>query len=199
MELPIFRELESAWFRTSFDFEFGSTPLEPEAEPVAMAQSAPSRESMTTTAQPSVVPQQPSASQTSARPADVPRAAPAPAPLPPTVVGAGSQRSTRPSGGERRSPPESLWRGAADQGWRAAEAAAQPHVDVTTESGLPRRTPMAQLVPGGVEKPNSGVQKRSPEQVRGLLSAYHRGVQRGRSDGCNSNSGNPPHSGKEQE
>jgi hypothetical protein len=58
---------------------------------------------------------------------------------------------------------------------------------------------MAQLVPGGIEKPYAGVQKRSPEQVRGLLSAYHRGVQRGRSDGGAPNAGNPPHSGKEQE
>ena len=45
---------------------------------------------------------------------------------------------------------------------------------------LPKRTPMAQLVPGGVDRGGSSVQKRTPEGVRGLLSAYHRGVQRGR-------------------
>jgi hypothetical protein len=39
---------------------------------------------------------------------------------------------------------------------------------------------MAQLVPGGVEKGSVTVQRRTPEGVRGLLSAYHRGVQRGR-------------------
>jgi hypothetical protein len=39
---------------------------------------------------------------------------------------------------------------------------------------------MAQLVPGGVEKGAASVQRRTPEAVRGLLSAYHRGVQRGR-------------------
>jgi hypothetical protein len=39
---------------------------------------------------------------------------------------------------------------------------------------------MAQLVPGGVERTAANVQRRSPEGVRGLLSAYHRGVQRGR-------------------
>jgi len=39
---------------------------------------------------------------------------------------------------------------------------------------------MAQLVPGGIEKKADAVNKRSPEGVRGLLSAYHRGVQRGR-------------------
>jgi hypothetical protein len=49
-----------------------------------------------------------------------------------------------------------------------------------TSTGLPKRTPMAQLVPGAVEKPTTSVQRRTPEGVRGLLSAYHRGVQRGR-------------------
>jgi hypothetical protein len=39
---------------------------------------------------------------------------------------------------------------------------------------------MAQLVPGGVDKATTNTQRRSPEGVRGLLSAYHRGVQRGR-------------------
>ena len=39
---------------------------------------------------------------------------------------------------------------------------------------------MAQLVPGGVEKAATGTNRRSPDAVRGLLSAYHRGVQRGR-------------------
>ena len=47
-------------------------------------------------------------------------------------------------------------------------------------AGLPKRTPMAQLVPGGVDKGATTVQRRTPEAVRGLLSAYHRGVQRGR-------------------
>jgi hypothetical protein len=206
MELPIFAELESAWFRTSFDFEFGSAPRDTEAEPVAIAQ-----QSAPPAAQETVASAAPTISSSSA-----PAAQPVAAAMPPSVVGAGSQRGGRPTGGDRgglpaRTPlperpapdraaaPESVWRTAADQGWRAAEAAAEPVVEFTTESGLPRRTPMAQLVPGGIEKPTAGVQKRSPEQVRGLLSAYHRGVQRGRSDGGTPDSGNPPHSGKEQE
>jgi len=45
---------------------------------------------------------------------------------------------------------------------------------------LPKRVPMSQLVPGGVEKNPATAHKRTPESVRGLLSAYHRGVQRGR-------------------
>ena len=39
---------------------------------------------------------------------------------------------------------------------------------------------MAQLVPGGVDRGENSVSRRTPEAVRGLLSAYHRGVQRGR-------------------
>ncbi|GAB3946163.1 hypothetical protein GCM10027614_39230 [Micromonospora vulcania] len=55
----------------------------------------------------------------------------------------------------------------------------------TTTTGLPKRKPMAQLVPGAVEKPTISSQRRTPEAVRGLLSAYHRGVQRGRNTSDN--------------
>jgi hypothetical protein len=41
--------------------------------------------------------------------------------------------------------------------------------------------PQAQLVPGGVADADAAAAvQRNPEDVRGLLSAYHRGVQRGR-------------------
>ncbi|KAB1154146.1 HAMP domain-containing protein [Micromonospora sp. AMSO12t] len=59
----------------------------------------------------------------------------------------------------------------------------------TTRSGLPKRQPQAQLVPGGIE-PRSGRDRsrRTPDEVRGLLSAYHRGVQRGRAAGTDQDS-----------
>jgi hypothetical protein len=75
---------------------------------------------------------------------------------------------------------EMSWRTVADDGWRAAQAAASPLDNGMTDHGLPRRVPMAQLVPGGVETAVPGVDRRTPDSVRGLLSAYHRGVQRGR-------------------
>jgi hypothetical protein len=75
---------------------------------------------------------------------------------------------------------EVTWRTVADDGWRAAQAAASPQDNGMTDHGLPRRVPMAQLVPGGVETAVPGSERRSPDSVRGLLSAYHRGVQRGR-------------------
>jgi signal transduction histidine kinase len=77
------------------------------------------------------------------------------------------------------------WRTPADSGWSAAAAATQPPMAGSTRSGLPKRVPQAQYVPGGVEA-SSGTpanQRRSPDEVRGLLSAYHRGVQRGREHG----------------
>jgi hypothetical protein len=102
--------------------------------------------------------------------------------------------------------PEPVWRSAADEGWMAASAAAEPEVAGVTDAGLPKRVPMAQLVPGGVEKNTAGANRRSPEQVRGLLSAYHRGVQRGRTrDGedrtpeSSTTAGHSPQGGKEQD
>jgi hypothetical protein len=73
------------------------------------------------------------------------------------------------------------WDSPADEGWRAAAAAARPSVRTQTRSGLPKRVPQAQLVPGGVDTAGSAAgAQRTPTDVRGLLSAYHSGVQRGR-------------------
>ena len=76
------------------------------------------------------------------------------------------------------------WRTAADVGWSAAARASEPPDGGATRSGLPKRVPQAQLVPGGVDAgggaPATTQQRRSPDEVRGLLAAYHRGVQRGR-------------------
>lgn len=101
---------------------------------------------------------------------------------------------------------EQPWRSVADEGWRAASAAAEPAVTALTDAGLPKRVPMAQLVPGGVEKSTTNANRRSPEQVRGLLSAYHRGVQRGRTRGgddktpeSSTTAGNSSQAGREQE
>ena len=66
---------------------------------------------------------------------------------------------------------------------------------------------MAQLVPGGVEqRRGTSLQRRTPEAVRGLLSAYHRGVQRGRTQPTDASDAGPtpdrqpqPQAGKEQE
>jgi hypothetical protein len=164
MELPIFRELESAWFRTGRR----AAPEEPRTA------SAPNGDFVTVDAarpaSPAAPPAPPTVSAPTATP--VPAAATRPA-VPPPSGGQGN--------GVRREPPGG-WQTAADDGWRAASAAAERPASAseTTQAGLPKRVPMAQLVPGGVDKGAAAVQRRTPEAVRGLLSAYHRGVQRGR-------------------
>ena len=90
-------------------------------------------------------------------------------------------------------PEPDGWSSSADDGWRAAQAAAQPPTAGTTRSGLPKRVPAAALVPGAVDaRATAAHAKRTPDEVRGLLSAYHRGVQRGRSSGEGSSLGPRP-------
>ncbi|GAA1884949.1 hypothetical protein GCM10009687_61790 [Asanoa iriomotensis] len=204
MELPIFRELESAWFRTRRDaaeessLTPASAPSTAAAAPAASAApstadarvgggatAAPTEQFVTVEASQRLT----SSPQSRTMPATgspVGGGAPASG-LPSRPVPTGPAPQQRPSGlsdgngngAARRSDPES-WATAADDGWRAASAMSEMQVNETTQAGLPKRVPMAQLVPGGVDKAASSVQKRTPEAVRGLLSAYHRGVQRGR-------------------
>ncbi|GIE86639.1 sensor histidine kinase [Actinoplanes regularis] len=82
-----------------------------------------------------------------------------------------------------RSAAEDRWQTVADDGWQRALAAAVPADAGITRSGLPKRIPQAQLVPGGVQERPRAQNRRSPDDIRGLLSAYTRGVQRGRTDG----------------
>jgi hypothetical protein len=159
MELPIFRELESAWFMTARPHGDTATPAPADEETVTTQ-----RISTADPAGTAGVAQQASAPEAAdgdeARNRDS------------ATVGAASTSGA--------SAPTNPWHTAADEGWQAARAAAEIPVDSTTTAGLPKRTPMAQLVPGGVDRGGNSVQRRTPEAVRGLLSAYHRGVQRGR-------------------
>jgi hypothetical protein len=160
-ELPIFREMEAAWFRTHGPVP---TPAPDQwANPVAQA-SAP----------PAVNPV--SAVPVSGGPASVYGY--------PTQGGGSGGYSAAGTATDTYVPRQREahdWRTLADEGWQAATAAAQPRNTGTTRSGLPKRVPMDQLVPGGVnDAAGPHRTRRTPEEVRGLLSAYHRGVQRGR-------------------
>ena len=134
VELPIFQQVETAWFATHGDHS-------------------------------------PTWREKPGHPNPPPPMAPAPEP-------AGRAHHPAPAA----DPGEADWPSAADGGWAAAAAAATPTPGGATSSGLPTRVPQAQLVPGGVDTPPAALptQRRAPEQVRGLLSAYQRGVQRGR-------------------
>jgi signal transduction histidine kinase len=158
MELPIFRELESAWFstrRSVVDPAETSTPAYGESDLTITAQFASVPYGDTDTSRDGMVTAQ---------------------------AGRGtSGRAGRDTGSDIPAPYRPTWQTAADAGWAAASAASAAIEALdTTDVGLPKRTPMAQLVPGGVERASTDTQRRSPEGVRGLLSAYHRGVQRGR-------------------
>ncbi len=231
MELPIFREVESAWFRTS--------PSRPRTGSSTAASTAASSAASTAEHRPTVSGLSRRASSTRSsdevsrsaaeRPgtewSDTERTGSYRSGQQPGQQQSGSQwpgaerpggdrpsATGRPDDGSSRqfSEPEQSsgrserpaaraaevpsagrpdidpWQSAADKGWQAASAAAPSDGPAeTTGSGLPKRRPMAQLVPGGVEDVGEPVQvrERSPEAVRGLLSAYHRGVQRGRASG----------------
>ncbi len=83
--------------------------------------------------------------------------------------------ATRPAGA-----PAQDW-GAADDGWRAAEALAMPVGAETTAMGLPRRQPRALLVPGAAGGPEpASAPVRSAESIRGRLASYQQGIREGR-------------------
>ncbi|WP_433387750.1 nitrate- and nitrite sensing domain-containing protein [Micromonospora sp. KLBMP9576] len=194
-EAPIFREMEAVWFRSHGNDataiftrpDFNQPPAAPQAtaapsagapvaaRPAAGEQRGPRLPTRTPGTTPTSAPAQ------SATPAY----APPPAARPTTP-------EPRPAAPVAEQPPAAgadAWRTAADDGWSRASRAAEPATAGTTRSGLPKRQPQAQLVPGGIE-PRSGRDRsrRTPDEVRGLLSAYHRGVQRGRAAGTDQDS-----------
>jgi signal transduction histidine kinase/outer membrane murein-binding lipoprotein Lpp len=82
---------------------------------------------------------------------------------------------------------EQAWHSPADEGWRAAETVAAPTTGTTTQAGLPRRVPRANLVPGSVGEPGAaapdnsgGGPSRSAEEVRSRLASFQRGVREAR-------------------
>ncbi|WP_279339481.1 nitrate- and nitrite sensing domain-containing protein [Sphaerisporangium perillae] len=80
------------------------------------------------------------------------------------------------------------WGSTADSGWQAADAVKDPTLGGITSSGLPKRTPKANLVPGSVTGPSAPAAAPSPppqvsaEQIRARMSRFQQGIQRGRAD-----------------
>ncbi|MGW3348589.1 sensor histidine kinase [Nonomuraea rubra] len=110
------------------------------------------------------------------------------APAPPSG-GVGTGSSTGKSGLPQRRPGQSgvsapSWSSPADSGFQAAQAAAQPQQAGTTPSGLPRRVPKANLVPGTASlaepQATSPAPQISPERLRSRLSSFQQGVRQGR-------------------
>ncbi|MEV7006091.1 nitrate- and nitrite sensing domain-containing protein [Streptosporangium sp. NPDC051022] len=89
-------------------------------------------------------------------------------------------------GGEEGGAEPDSWSSPADAGWRAAQAASAPVLGGTTTSGLPRRTPKANLVPGSVipppDEPPRFSPPRSADRVRNRMSSFQEGVRRARNE-----------------
>ncbi|MGS2613735.1 sensor histidine kinase [Micromonospora sp. LZ34] len=198
-EAPIFREMEAVWFRSHGDDvttifarpNFDQDPPAPTASatggqrrgaatpaPPPLPTRTPGTSAMSTPAQP-----------TPAQAAPTPAQAPPPSYTPPATDASATDASATAAPAAAPDPNPDAWRTAADEGWSRASRAAEPTTGGTTRSGLPKRVPQAQLVPGGIEPRGARARtRRTPDDVRGLLSAYHRGVQRGRSAGTDQNS-----------
>ncbi|MGW6642784.1 nitrate- and nitrite sensing domain-containing protein [Streptomyces iakyrus] len=97
----------------------------------------------------------------------------------------GPQRSAAPAGW-RSSPNDDLV--------RQAERVRQPAAGGVTTSGLPRRVPRANLVPGTAQQQThqSGPQvSRAPDDVRGRLTNLRRGIAQGRQAGSTQTGSHP--------
>ncbi|MFG1915688.1 nitrate- and nitrite sensing domain-containing protein [Micromonospora sp. NPDC048898] len=206
-EAPIFREMEAVWFRSHGDDATAIFTRPTFDEPPAPA--APADAGMRTGGgQRSAAPAPTTAPARPPLPTRTPGSSNTDGTTTPGTGGRGSATSgglgtppsyapppaARPAPAAPAAPTAppvdpDAWRTAADEGWSRASRAAEPAPAGTTRSGLPKRVPQAQLVPGGIE-PKSGRDRsrRTPDEVRGLLSAYHRGVQRGRTAGTDLNS-----------
>jgi signal transduction histidine kinase len=76
------------------------------------------------------------------------------------------------------------WSSPTDEGWQAAGAAVEPARNGTTNSGLPKRTPRANLVPGTAnpQPPPVPAPPVSPDRLRNRLASYQQGVRKGRAE-----------------
>jgi signal transduction histidine kinase len=78
------------------------------------------------------------------------------------------------------------WSSSADDGWRAAEVVHAPASDGITPTGLPKRLPQANLVPGTAapsaasETPLRSGLSRSAAETRDRFASFQRGIRQGR-------------------
>ncbi len=86
------------------------------------------------------------------------------------------------SSADATSAEDSSWTSAADEGWRAAEAASVPTSGGVTPAGLPKRVPKANLVPGtAAEAPKPApALTRSAAATRDRFASFQRGIKEGR-------------------
>ncbi|MGH3786205.1 MAG: nitrate- and nitrite sensing domain-containing protein [Pseudonocardiaceae bacterium] len=179
---PIFDDVASAWFK-----EHDAVPVrwtEPPARvPAAATRDAAAQETSPPNSAAAQVPATDAAPAKAAGPPPLVRREPGKA-----LAGSGDADKPRPASewapavGSTRPSGASVqdW-GAADEGWRAAEALATPVSAEFTAIGLPRRQPRALLVPGAAGGPDpQNSPARSAESIRGRLASYQQGIREGR-------------------
>ncbi|MFJ9868714.1 nitrate- and nitrite sensing domain-containing protein [Streptomyces sp. NPDC101165] len=119
---------------------------------------------------------------------------------PPAPSSAPQQQAPAPA--PQRSPATGSWRTSPnDELVRQAERVRQPAAGGITTSGLPRRVPRANLVPGTAQQQQhqAGPQvSRAPDDVRGRLTNLRRGIAQGRQVG-NGQTGSYPNPTHQQE
>ncbi|MHA6763046.1 sensor histidine kinase [Streptacidiphilus sp. PAMC 29251] len=197
---PIFEAMESNWFRSGRADRMRAVQVYGEAAgqaPDAAAPQAQAPQQQAAAAPQRPQPYQPQRPSTSAVPA--PAAAPVAEQAP---FGAPPQRPLPQRGTAEGAPAGATaagqWRASAnDEVWRRAEQVREPSAGGVLPSGLPRRVPQANLVPGTAEStPAEGPQaqvSRSPEEVRGRLTNLRRGIQQGRQAGGDNHNPATPH------
>ncbi|MFJ7200041.1 MULTISPECIES: nitrate- and nitrite sensing domain-containing protein [unclassified Streptomyces] len=120
----------------------------------------------------------------------------APSPLPQQQAPEPSAPAAPRVGGGDPGSPTSSWRPSPnDELVRQAERVKKPAAGGVTTSGLPRRVPRANLVPGTAQQQNhqSGPQvSRAPDDVRGRLTNLRRGIQQGRQANNSQSTGSFP-------
>jgi signal transduction histidine kinase len=81
-------------------------------------------------------------------------------------------------------PAQPAWTSPADEGWRAAAVVASPTAGDTTQAGLPKRVPRANLVPGSVGSGGGETEAQAPARsadvIRSRMASFQRGVREGR-------------------
>ncbi|MEV0969625.1 nitrate- and nitrite sensing domain-containing protein [Microtetraspora glauca] len=105
----------------------------------------------------------------------------------------GTEEPEKKSGMETNPLEARQWSSPADAGWQAAKAASDPSLGGVTSSGLPKRVPKANLVPGSASAiassgasasaapaPPPPAPSLSPDRVRNRLASFQQGIRQGR-------------------
>ncbi|MFI9834932.1 nitrate- and nitrite sensing domain-containing protein [Streptomyces sp. NPDC051913] len=119
----------------------------------------------------------------------------------PAAPAQASQQPQPPAAPQR--PASAAWRSSPnDDLVRQAERVRQPAAGGVTTSGLPRRVPRANLVPGTAQQQQhqaGPAVSRAPDDVRGRLTNLRRGIAQGRQVGGNGQTGSFPNPTHQQE